>query len=677
MSRRSRRLTAALNLLAPLWSRPLPRDGAAVIVRRLLAVVLVLGGLSFCAGPASAAPLRWSGFQATDSVGNIALGSMACTSSSACVALDADGRLVQFGSDPNQLAPNDIADQDVRVPVDPPAPLVALACSGTAQCTAVDRAGSVTTFNVGSPYSGFRFTRVDQAVSETGGDGPTAIACASTSRCVLVDGAGGAVSFSPSDPSAAIRTVLDPGPGSGLLAVACPSATQCTAIGATREWTFDPSNPAAAMTTTIDTAPAAATALVCPSVMQCTAVDGSGRETTFDPQTTAAGTPVAVSSAPGADLTAVVCPTAALCTAADHAGYLESFDPRTGALVSRVPATDVDDLACLTGTYCLADQSTGSVLPFDAGSSQDLSAQATGLDGGSPILAVTCPTADRCISVDPSRMIRFDPHPGHDPLFGGIYAFPDSEHNPITGLDCPLLTLCTVVRGDEQITFDIYRFRHLRPRIIDHDAGAMLTAVRCPTAKECVAVDDDGHAITYDPANGHIVRGRISVQRGRTLTALACPGRTQCTATDDDGHAISFDPLTGQRLLDATIDAKVGLDTPADASGHELDAITCHNTRACAAVDTLGDVVTFNPRSHHGARLHRYDSAVGLTAISCPNGAMCMAAGDDGRVYYGRPGASRWRSTHLLQASALTAVTCESTTVCVASDESGQTYTSH
>jgi len=677
MSRRARCLTAASYLLAPPWSRPVPRGGTAVTVRRLLVVVLALGGLAFCAGPASAAHLRWSGFQETDSVGNIALGSMTCTSSSACVALDADGRLVQFESDPNQLAPNDIADQDVRIALDPPAPLVALACSGAAQCTAVDRAGSVTTFNGVSPYSGFRFTRVDHAVSETSGDGPTAIACASTSRCVVVDGAGGAVSFSPSDPSAATRTVLDPGPGSGLIAVACPSATQCTAIGATREWTFDPSNLAAAMTTTIDTAPAAATALVCPSATQCTAVDGSGRETTFDPQTTAGGTPVAVSSAPGADLTAVLCPTAALCTAADHAGYLESFDPQTGALVSRVPATNVDDLACITGTYCLADQSTGSVLPFDAGSSQDLSAQATGLDGGSPLVAVTCPTADRCISVDPSHEIRFDPHPGHDPLFGGIYGFPDSAHDPITGLACPRLTRCTVVRGDEQITFDIYRFRHLRPRIIDHDAGATLTAVRCPTAEECVAVDADGDAITYDPANGHIIRGRIAVQKGRTLTALACPNRTQCTATDDDAHAISFDPLTGHRLLDATIDAKVGLDTPGDASGHELDAITCHNTRACAAVDTLGDVVTFDPRSHHGARLHRYDTAAGLTAISCPTSTMCMATGSDGRVYYGRPGASRWTSTHLFEASALTAVTCESTTVCVVSDESGQTYTSH
>lgn len=677
MSRRSRRLTVDPNLLASARSRPVPRGGAAVVVRRLLVVVVALGGLAFCAGPASAAPLRWSGFQETDSVGNIALGSMTCTSRSACVALDADGRLVQFESDSNQSAPNDVANQDVRIALDPPAPLVALACSGTAQCTAVDQAGNVTTFNGASPYSGFRFTRVDHATSETSGDGPTAIACASTSRCVVVDGAGGAVSFSPTDPSAATRTVLDPGPGSGLMAVACPSAMQCTAIGATREWTFDPSNPAEAMTTTIDTAPAAATALACPSTTQCTAVDGSGHETTFDPQTTAGDTPIAVSSAAGAELTAVVCPTAALCTAADHAGYLESFDPHTGALVSRVPATDVDDLACITGTYCLADQSTGSVLPFDSGSSQDLSAQATGLDAGSPLLAITCPNADRCVSVDQSHEIRFDPHPEQDPLFGGIYGFPDSAHDPITGLACPQLTRCTVVRGDEQITFDVYRFRRLRPQIIDHDAGATLTAVRCPTAEECIAVDADGGAITYNPASGHIVRGRITVEKGRTLTALDCPSRMQCTATDDDGQAISFDPLTGQRLLNATIDVKVGLDSPRDASGHELDAITCSNTQACAAVDTLGDVVTFDPRSRHGARLHRYDAAGGLTAISCPNGDMCMATGDNGRVYYGRPGASRWTSTPLSEASALTAVTCESTTACVVSDESGQTYTSH
>ncbi|MGH2913842.1 MAG: hypothetical protein ACRDMX_02525 [Solirubrobacteraceae bacterium] len=98
------------------------------------------------------------------------------------------------------------------------------------------------------------------------------------------------------------------------------------------------------------------------------------------------------------------------------------------------------------------------------------------------------------------------------------------------------------------------------------------------------------------------------MEDGKALTGLACPTRSQRTATDDDGTAISFDALTCQRVLRVKVDAKVGFDAPSGTSDHELDGIACHGTQSCVAVDTLGDIVRFDPRSRHDARVRKIDA---------------------------------------------------------------------
>ena len=55
------------------------------------------------------------------------------------------------------------------------------------------------------------------------------------------------------------------------------------------------------------------------------------------------------------------------------------------------------------------------------------------------------------------------------------------------------------------------------------------------------------------------------------------------------------------RLYYVPNDTLVGLDAPSGDSNDELDAIACPSATRCTAVDTLGNVVTFNPRSSHDA----------------------------------------------------------------------------
>jgi hypothetical protein len=74
----------------------------------------------------------------------------------------------------------------------------------------------------------------------------------------------------------------------GLIAVACPSVSQCTAIDDVfEELTFNPSSPGTLTFADISdinsTNATYPTTIVCPSVGQCTVVDDSGSELTFDP----------------------------------------------------------------------------------------------------------------------------------------------------------------------------------------------------------------------------------------------------------------------------------------------------------------------------------------------------------------------------------------------------------
>jgi hypothetical protein len=81
----------------------------------------------------------------------------------------------------------------------------------------------------------------------------------------------------------------------GLWAVACPTASQCTAVEEhDREVTFDPTAPGSPMPTPLDEAPV--NAVECPSSALCTAVDSSGWEVTFDPNLPGSAVRVAIDS---------------------------------------------------------------------------------------------------------------------------------------------------------------------------------------------------------------------------------------------------------------------------------------------------------------------------------------------------------------------------------------------
>lgn len=87
---------------------------------------------------------------------------------------------------------------------------------------------------------------------------------------------------------------IDQGFGRALNAVACPSATQCTAVDDNgQEVTFDPTSPGTAASYTVDSGHRLF-GVACPTVQQCTAVDDNGQQVTFDPASPGVPTPYTV-----------------------------------------------------------------------------------------------------------------------------------------------------------------------------------------------------------------------------------------------------------------------------------------------------------------------------------------------------------------------------------------------
>ena len=78
-----------------------------------------------------------------------------------------------------------------------------------------------------------------------------------------------------------------------LSGVACPSATQCTAVDQSgQQVTFNPASPGTPTPTAIDVHNLDGVA--CPTATQCTAVDVSGRQVTFNPASPGTPTPTTI-----------------------------------------------------------------------------------------------------------------------------------------------------------------------------------------------------------------------------------------------------------------------------------------------------------------------------------------------------------------------------------------------
>lgn len=357
--------------------------------------VIVLGFVLACSGAAASVATAGSTTPATIDGGTNLLG-IACPATSQCTAVDFKGQALTF--DPAAPAGT------TRSTVDSFGGTRSVSCPSRTQCTAIDardgQPGREVTFNPLAPGTPTPVT-VDPSAGFRGF--LEGVACPSTSQCTAVGL--GEVTFNPTAPGAPSMT--DIGGGAEFTAVACPSASQCTAVGfLPGNGTTVPSqpvevtfNPAAPATATLAKGPTTSSLfrVACPSVSQCTAVGGNGDAVTFNPAAPGSLAPTQIdsqaakSTSPG--IAGVACPSVSQCTAVDYAGYETTFNPVAPA----VPATFLLHqgaalwaIACPSAGQCTAIAGPSGHLATQVVTFNPLAPKTAGAGGGGAWSAAMC-----------------------------------------------------------------------------------------------------------------------------------------------------------------------------------------------------------------------------------------------------------------------------------------------
>jgi hypothetical protein len=199
--------------------------------------------------------------------------SIACPSATLCAAFaGGDGFGVAF----NPAAPG----AGTSIPIEPPhgPPYTpspsSVACVSTSACVALDLDGAEYAFNPSAPAGVITHAVVDPSTQFA-----AAIACPATNECVAVDVEGNEVTFNPASPGTPHVTSIEGAGNAGtieLQSVSCPTASECVAVDSGgRAVTFDPAAPSSHTSVTIDgTTPIEGVA--CASASECVAVDQAG-----------------------------------------------------------------------------------------------------------------------------------------------------------------------------------------------------------------------------------------------------------------------------------------------------------------------------------------------------------------------------------------------------------------
>ncbi len=209
----------------------------------------------------------------------------------------------------------------------------------------------------------------------------------------------------------------------------------------------------------------------------------------------------------------------------------------------------------------------------------------------------------------------------------------------------------------DQASRDVLAGRWLGGRLIDANGG--LTAVSCPAASFCLAVDSSGNAYTYDRGRWS---GPVDAGDGTGLSGVSCASPGFCVAITSGATAYvdRGGTWTGSQLAGA------------DGNPANLTAVSCPAAGYCVAT---GDDDSYTYSRGAWAKGVVVQVSNTLISISCPSASFCLAADGSGNVYADSRG--RWSGPRQIAGGAyLTSVSCHPASFCVATSSGNTAYTS-
>ena len=292
-------------------------------------------------------------------------------------------------------------------------------------------------------------------------------------------------------------------------------------------------------------------------------------------------------------------------------------------------------------------------------------------DGGHRLVAISCPTAQLCATVDSSGNAITSTNPT-----GPASAWHRKNIDGsalIRGVSC-LPALCVAVDGSGNVltTTNPSNASPSWSAPVAVDAPNSLMAVSCPSSTRCVAVDNAGNVVTStNPTGGAGSWTAAAVDGSTTIEAVSCPSVSFCVAVDNQGNALSSTNPTGGA---AAWKLHGGIDP-----GNDVQAVSCPSTTLCVAVDDAGNILsttapaagTVWKLAHVETGANEFTTPFG---VSCPSTGFCIVVDDAGDALTStRPtgAAADWQRTHVDARWSFLAVSCARLPLCVGSDQGG------
>jgi hypothetical protein len=448
-------------------------------------------------------------------------------------------------------------------------------------------------------------------------------------------------------------------------------------------------------------------AYACPSATQCTAVDSAGQEVTFNPD--AVGDPSRTLLVPAGNLLSVACPSTTECIAGfatlafgvPGTRNVVTFNPQDPSSAATVlinaDGLDLRSLSCPTTTQCTSiaidiTGNNGAVVTFDPHVSS--APTRTVLDPANPLGAVTCPTARQCTAAGhDGRLWTFNPQAPGSPVAYGTGA------GDFTRVTCPTTTQCTGIDfARTMVTVDL-----TGPNVIDSVASFPGNDLSCVSNSDCYTGDTSGNLIAFDPSHwfdrrvtrvgasairvvctttthclaaGSTGAGAINPQapsapsltpidRGAGLAGLWCPSEHQCSSLNTVGQLVTFDPQAPAGRTTAAMPAAV------------VGGLACPAMTRCVMADATGQGYTFDPHAPADAVPYALDTGHQPSTVACPSATLCVLLDrDSGMVVWDptAPGGAT-RSEPIDGGPQLTVLSCPTATQCSVATSIGQIAT--
>ncbi|MGE5281078.1 MAG: InlB B-repeat-containing protein [Chloroflexota bacterium] len=283
--------------------------------------------------------------------------------------------------------------------------LEGLSCPSTSLCVSADNSGHVLTSTEPTGGTGAWST------AHISGAGFWALSCPSSSFCA---GAGGGNVITSTNPTggAVAWTVTSVDPSfPAILGISCASSSLCVAVDESGH-ILSSTNPTGGAGEWQSVQPNGLTRLYdvsCPSASFCAAVDSAGDVLTSTEPTGEASAWTITSVEPADELFGVSCTSASFCVAAGDEGTVAtSTNPTGGAAAWSVVHIGSDEtlggalgrVSCFSTSLCSIANFGGNIAMSNNPTGGAAAWTVTNVDGTTPILSMSCPSASLCLGGD-------------------------------------------------------------------------------------------------------------------------------------------------------------------------------------------------------------------------------------------------------------------------------------